>query len=75
MVQITLKHLLVPNGYIPGMSLIYSSLHRCTFVHTGSMFALFNIVCFTFCRLLKRRSLRVDMQREVRGDRDIRDRM
>lgn len=48
MVQITLKHLLVPNGYIPGMSLIYSSLHRCTFVHTGSMFALFNVVCFTF---------------------------
>lgn len=23
MVQVTLKHLLVPNGYIPGMSLIY----------------------------------------------------
>lgn len=45
-VQITLKHLLVPNGYIPGMSLIYSSLHRCTFVHTGLMFALCNVVCF-----------------------------
>lgn len=35
MVQLTLKHPLVPNGYIPGMSLTYSALHTCTFVHTG----------------------------------------
>jgi len=43
-VQVTLKHLLVPNGYIPGMFLIYSSLHQCTFVHTGSMY--FAVRCF-----------------------------
>lgn len=34
-VQATLKHPLVPNGYIPGMSLTCSTLHPCTFVHTG----------------------------------------
>lgn len=33
MVQVTLKHLLVPNGYIPGMSLIFysASVYICTY--------------------------------------------
>lgn len=29
---------LVPNGYIPGMFLMYSILHQCTFVHTTLMY-------------------------------------
>lgn len=67
-VHATRKHPLVPNSYLPGMSLTYSTLHLCTYIQARcillsavsqvlQVFVLYVGVCFIFGKCTKKKSL------------------